>query len=127
MSKSEEQRAAWTNFVEGRPVSGRKNKYANEKTEVNGRKYDSKREAKVAASLACLAAAGNIADLREQVRVTLIEGSGNVRSVVWVADFVYTDGTGRLHYLDAKGFRTPVYRLKKRLAFLLKGIEIEEV
>ena len=34
---------------------------------------------------------------------------------------------GKLHVVDAKGVKTDVYKLKKKLMRSLKGIEIEEV
>jgi len=42
-------------------------------------------------------------------------------------DFYYCDLDGTPHIVDAKGFKTAVYRLKKRLAALLLHVTIEEV
>ena len=36
------------------------------------------------------------------------------------------DRTGKRRVFDAKGYKTQIYRLKKRMAALLLGIEIEE-
>jgi hypothetical protein len=47
--------------------------------------------------------------------------------VVYVADFTYLEDGGRRHVVDAKGYKHPVYRLKKRMSAVLLGIEIEEV
>ena len=116
------QREAWTQHIDGNETAKR-SKYGAVRT--NG--YASKRESEYAGNLAVLERCGKITELREQVRVTLVEGQGKVRPIVWVADFVYKDGYGVVHYVDVKGFRTPVYRLKKRLAALLLGITIEEV
>jgi hypothetical protein len=118
--ETKSEREAWTRYVDG--GEAKVNKYSAERT---GR-YASKHEAIVAAQLAALERAGKIRELREQVRIVLVPGDGKLRPVVYVADFTYMDENG-YHVADAKGFKTPVYRLKKRLASLLLGISIEEV
>jgi len=120
--ESKSEREAWTAHIEGREAE-KESKYKSVRTG----KYASKLEAMIAARLDALHRAGIIKDLQEQVRIVLVEGRGKLRPIVWVADFVYTDDDGIVHYLDAKGYKTQIYRLKKRLAALLKGIEIEEV
>jgi len=119
------QREAWTAFVEGREAAST-SKYGNQRTEYNGRWYDSIREANYAAKLQILERAGKIKDLKYQHRITLVPADGKLRSIVYVADFQYVDVDG-IHIVDAKGFKTQVYRLKKRLAALLLGLTIEEV
>jgi Protein of unknown function (DUF1064) len=114
-------REAWTAMVEGR--APKRSKYGAVRTDG----YASKREARTAAALHALARAGQIKDLREQVPIVLVPRNGKLRAVTYIADFTYSDPDGIKHYLDAKGFKTPVYRLKKRLAALLLNIEIEEV
>lgn len=122
MSRKAE-RAAWTAAVEGRdPEKAASSKYKNEKQG----KYASIHECEVAGGLAALERAGKIHELREQVRFVLVEGDGIERAVTYIADFTYSDETG-FHVLDAKGFKTAVYRLKKRLMWLLLKIRIEEV
>ncbi len=119
------EREAWTAFVEGieaKPL----NKYGNKRVEFNGRTYDSKREANHAALLQTLERSGMIADLEYQKRIVLVPGDGKLRPVVYVADFFYRDKDGT-HVVDCKGFKTQVYRLKKRMAALLLNITIEEV
>lgn len=98
-------------------------KYGNVRT--NG--YSSKKEANIAAQLAILFRAGKILDLKEQVHIVLIPGKDKLRGITYVADFVYNDLNGDLHVLDAKGFRTPVYKLKRKMLKLLWDIDIEEV
>jgi len=119
--ESSQERALWTALVEG--SAPRKNKYGNQREG----KYASKREASVAASLCALERAGHIKCLREQHPLVLVPSDGKLRAVTYIADFTYIDQQGQYHVLDAKGFKTPVYRLKKRLAALLLGIKIEEV
>lgn len=88
--------------------------------------YASKREANVSANLHALAAAGKITNLREQVKFELVKGRNGVRGVSYYADFTWIED-GALHVADAKGYPTPAYALKKRLMYLLLGIEIEEL
>lgn len=127
----ERDRAAWTAWVESGGTQTNADspgaKYGNRKVFFNGKWYASKREADVAAKLQPLAGRGIIKDYQEQKRITLVPGDGKLRPVVYVADFYYCDLDGTPHVLDAKGFKTQVYRLKKRLAALLLHIEIEEV
>lgn len=89
--------------------------------------YASKREAKVAADLNLRAQIGDIYELREQVRFELIAKDDLGPAVVYVADFTYRTHDGCEHVIDAKGVRTPVYRLKKRLMLSVHKIRIEEV
>ena len=100
----------------------RRSKYGAERT--NG--YASKHEAMVAADLHFLEKAGKIQDLREQVPFVLIQGRNGVRSITYIADFTYCDN-GRPIVADAKGYRTEVYKLKKKMLYLLCGIEITEL
>jgi hypothetical protein len=88
--------------------------------------YASKKEADYAMRFQALARGGEISDYHEQLPITIVPGKGKIRPVIYIADFVYTDDEG-IHYCDAKGFKTPVYLLKKRLLLLLHGIEIEEL
>lgn len=92
---------------------------------VNG--YDSKHEAEVARNLHLLAEHGKITELEEQKKFILVPHDGKGRNVTYWADFVYRDEHGVQHVLDAKGFKTDIYKLKKRLMWLLLHIEIEEV
>lgn len=117
------EREAWTAFVEGREVK-KQSKYGNERCGD----YDSKHEAGVAGKLATWQRMGAISELREQVPIVLIPSKGKLRAITYVADFTYIDAKdGKLHVLDAKGFKTQVYRMKKKMAAILLDIEIEEV
>ena len=118
-------RAAWTEFVTGKKEPT--NKYGNRRVLFNGKWYASQREANHAAKLQPLAERGLITDYEEQKRIVLVPGDGKLRSIVYVADFYYVDDSGKPHVLDAKGYKHPVYRLKKRLAALLLHVNIEEV
>lgn len=124
-SKNEE-RVAWTAFITGEKPA-KPSKYLNQRV---GR-YDSKKEAEVATKLAALERAGKITNLEHHVPIVLVPGRDGIKGVILEADFVYLEN-GERHILDVKGgqkggTRTQVYRLKKRLALLLLGLEIEEV
>lgn len=107
-------------------------KYGAEKTEIDGIKFDSKKEARRYRQLSLLQSAGIIQDLRRQVRFELVpaqyEGDKCVeRSVVYVADFVYTEtGTGAQIVEDVKGKKTDVYIIKRKLMRYVHGIKIKE-
>jgi hypothetical protein len=104
----------------------RANKYGNKRT--NG--YASKREAKRAEELKLLQAAGDIRSLREQVPFVLIPKQVGERECKYVADFAYIECTSSGHQLvieDAKGYRDPVYRIKRKLMLQVHGIRIREV
>lgn len=120
--ESKAERAAWTKFVSMQDEP-KPSKYGNERAG----KYASKHEADVAMKLDALHRAGQINNLGEQVRFTLVEGRGRVRPVIYIADFVYFDLSGQRHVLDAKGFKTQMYRLKKRMMELIHDIDVEEV
>jgi hypothetical protein len=102
-------------------------KYHNKRT--NG--YASKKEAKRAAELQRLAAAGKITDLREQVRFIIVpkaigeDGRIIERASFYQADFVYRSG-GEEIVEDCKGMRTPYYVLKRKLMLMVHGIRILE-
>ena len=124
MPRVDSQREAWTAFVEGREAT-KENKYHVAPKDERG-KYASKHEMQVAGDLAALERAGKIRELREQVHIVLVPKNGKLREIAYIADFTYFDDDG-YHVLDAKGFKTQVYRLKKKLAAHLLGLTIEEV
>lgn len=47
------------------------------------------------------------------------------RECTYVADFVYLQD-GEIIVEDTKGFRTPEYKIKRKLMLFLKGIRIKE-
>ena len=96
-------------------------KFGNVKT--NG--YASKREAKRAADLRLLERAGTITQLKFQPRFLLIPKQGAERAVYYVADFSYWDG-GEFIVEDAKGFKTDVYVLKRKLMLFVHKIQVRE-
>ena len=89
-------------------------KYKAVKTIVDGKKFDSKKEAKRYQELKLLEQSNEIKELELQVPFILIDKSEYGRVIKYIADFVYIRD-GKQVVEDCKGFRTDVYRLKKRL------------
>lgn len=98
-------------------------KYRNTKTEVDGRMFDSKLEARRYSELRAMVEAGEIADLQCQVAFPI--EIGGMRICRYVADFTYVRDGGRI-VEDAKGVLTREYRLKKKLMAAVLGVEIVE-
>lgn len=107
-------------------------KYHSRKVTRDGITFDSAREARRYAYLRLLERAGEINDLRTQVKYTLIPGQkkpsgGTERAVTYTADFVYRDKTGKEIVEDAKGVRTQQYIIRRKLMLYTHGIEVLEV
>lgn len=102
------------------------NKYHAKKTMIDGITFDSKKEANRYCELKLLQKAHMISNLELQVPFELIPKSKYGRSIVYIADFLY-EQNGLLIVEDAKGFKTPVYKLKKRLMQEIHGVTIKEV
>lgn len=108
-------------------AEAQKSKYHAKPVTVDGIRFDSKREAERWQQLLLLYRAGEISNLRRQVPYVLIPKSDYGRDIVYRADFVYVDKSCIEIVEDAKGFKTDIYRLKKRLMAEKYGIIIKEV
>lgn len=99
-------------------------KFGNRRTEYNGITYDSKKEATRAAELDLLVRSGVVERWERQVPFQV--EINNIKIFKYVADFVvyYKDGMVRVE--DVKGFRTPLYRMKKKAVEAYYGIKIYE-
>jgi len=106
-------------------------KYHNTKVSVDGIKFDSIKEADRFRELALLERAGEIFNLHLQEEI-MIQGaftkpSGErVKSIKYLADFVYNDQDGIRVVEDVKGVKTTVYALKKRL-LSYEGTQVVEI
>ena len=110
----------------GKPVprdltdgKGKGSKLHNQPVVVDGQRYPSKLEARRHQQLKIMFRAGEIVALATQVSFRL------PGSIVYVADFVYRTSGGEWIVEDAKGVRTPVYKMKKKL--MKEALEIEIV
>ena len=110
-----------------------RSKYGNTKVEVNGVKYDSKKEAKKAEELEMQERLGIISNLERQKKFVLqpsFKFAGHtIREIAYVADFVYMEN-GTQVVMDVKSPITranPVYKIKKKMMMYVHGIEVKEV
>ena len=109
-----------------------RSKYYSKKVKIDGHTFDSKREAEYFQILKVLELSGKIKDLELQKEFVLQEkfklGKKTIRPITYRADFTYiSTEDNKLHIIDVKGYRTDVYRLKKKMFEYKYGIEIEEV
>ena len=136
--KEKKREIEWDDSPVIEDTAQKNNKYHAQKTTLQlpdgtEHTFDSKHEAKVYHELAFRQMAGEISDLRIQVKYVLIPSqvapSGKkYRECSYKADFVYKDNeTGKTVVADAKGHRTKDYILKKKLMLQVWGIEILEV
>ena len=117
-------------------------KYHNRKITRDGETFDSRKEFRRYEELQLLQQAGEIKNLRRQVKFLLIPtqrepskiGSrGGVkrgklleRECSYIADFVYGEN-GKMVVEDTKGVRTKDYIIKRKLMLYVYGIRIREV
>lgn len=107
-------------------------KYHNKKVEYDGYTFDSIREKNYYIKLKLLEKAGKIKELELQKEYELQPsyklGNKTSRKITYRADFTYkSTEDDKLHVIDVKGFRTDVYRLKKKLFEYKYKIKIEEI
>lgn len=91
--------------------------------------------------MSLLEKAGAITDLKRQVEFVLIpaqrepdtigkrggiiKGKTIEQKCSYIADFVYTEN-GKTVVEDVKGYKTPDYKIKKKLLLYIHGIRIKE-
>jgi hypothetical protein len=105
-----------------------KSKFLSKRTEIDGIMFASRREARRYSELKHMERAGEISGLELQPRYPLAVNGEHITT--YVADFRYwkpaTYGQD-LVVEDAKGMKTDVYILKKKLMRAVHNIEIQEV
>lgn len=112
---------------------GKGRKYGNRKVTVNGITFDSEKERARWNELLLLERAGEIFELRRQVKYELIpaqrDENGKLleQSCAYIADFAYMTKKGELVVEDAKGYKTKEYVIKRKLMLKEHGIRIKEV
>ena len=105
------------------------NKYKNKKVMYKDMIFDSKKERDYYIILEALQKNGEIKDLKWQVPFELqpkfkFKGK-TIRAITYIADFTYIKD-GQLVIVDTKGYRTEIYKLKKKM-MQYKGYDIKEV
>lgn len=109
-------------------------KYRNKKVVLDGIRFDSKREAERYSYLKVLERVGEIEKLELQKKFVLVPAQRNKagkvteRAITYRADFYYFDKRqGKWVVEDAKGVKTDVYKMKKKLMRSVHGLGIMEV
>lgn len=126
-------------------------KYGNDKIEIDGHKFDSKKEAKHYLDLKKLQEEGTISNLELQKKFVLIpsiyaestevytrgakkgqpkQGKLLEKECAYYADFTYINEHGKLIVEDTKSKMTkklPQYIIKRKLMLYMHGIAIQEV
>jgi hypothetical protein len=111
-----------------------RHKYHAQPTEVDGIRFDSKREARRYSELRLLERAGEITHLERQPEYPIIVKGEKVRALPdkrgrqgsplkYVADFAYF-ADGKRVVEDCKGMDTPVSRLKRALVRHIYNVEV---
>jgi hypothetical protein len=95
-------------------------KYHNKKPTVDGITFDSQKEANYYAKIKMALKNGDIKKIERQVKYRLLDGfddkEGNHhRPINYFADFRVTWADGTVKIVDTKGYRTQVYKIKKKL------------
>lgn len=126
----------------------RRSKFGNRKIKTeDGLVFDSKKEKERYDTLRLLERRGEIWNLKRQVRYLLLpkiteqvpvqlktkvsyKDTTLFRETAYIADFVYTDSEGNEVVEDVKAnewFQDPVYKLKKKLMYMIHHIKIKEI
>lgn len=98
------------------------NKYSARKTNYNGRMYDSKYEAEIAYELDMRRLAGEFKSVVPQfpIQLYIYDSKGNkIELFKYVCDFKCELPDGSFQLIEAKGFRTDTYKMKKKLLELI--------
>ena len=116
----------------GNSIDVKQNKYKNKKVIYDDIKFDSNREMAYYIKLKMLEEKGIIKDLELQKSFELqpsfkLNGK-TYKKITYRADFSYVSvQDNKIHIVDTKGFRTDVYKLKRKMFAYKYGIEIEEI
>jgi hypothetical protein len=109
----------------------RPNKFGNRRTSADGIQFDSAHEAREWGELRLRERLGQVRNLRRQIPYTFEHMSpfgDTVTICTYRADFVFeefgADGKWREVVADAKGFETPVWKIKRNLMRAYFGIEV---
>ena len=97
----------------------KKSKYGNVKTEFEGLKFDSKKEAAYYSKLALLQKSGIIVSIYPQpvfiLQDSYVKDGKKIRAINYRADFMVEYKDGHTEVVDVKGYKNKVYELKKKM------------
>lgn len=101
-------------------------KYNAVKTVIDSHSFPSKKEARRYQDLTLMCKAGEITGFHMQPKFPIVVNG--VKICEYRADFLYTDPkTHEVTIEDVKGFKTPLYKLKKKLVEAIYGIIVKEI
>jgi hypothetical protein len=108
-------------------------KFGNVKVEIDGYKFDSRKESEFYGSLKIKKQAGLIKDFKMQVPYNIVVN--NIHIANYFLDFEVENNDGTIEYIDIKGkdkktnkfIKTGVFALKKRLVEAIYGIKISMI
>lgn len=103
----------------------RLSKYRNRKVTIDGIIFHSQKEAQYYCGLKLKIKSGLIKSFDRQLPFVVV--INDKKCFTYYSDFVVIDLDGNQTVIDVKGFRTPVYKLKKKIVEAYFGIEILEV
>ena len=121
ITAAEYQEFMQTGRMPARMMQPKESKYHNKRTMLDGKMRASIHETNRYAELRLMEKAKEVTRFFEQIAFQL---PGNIASI---ADFVILWPDGRYTVEDAKGVRTDVYKIKKKLMKATYGIDIVEV
>lgn len=97
-------------------------KYRNVKCTYKGFKFDSIGERDWYKTLELLQLAGEISELKTQVKFPIVVN--NLKICSYIADYTYKDKQGNYIVEDFKGVQTSIFKLKKKLMLAVYGIDV---
>jgi hypothetical protein len=108
-------------------------KFGNVKVEIDGHKFDSRKESEFYGSLKIKKQAGLIKNFKMQVPYNIVVN--NIHIANYFLDFEVENKDGTIEYIDIKGkdkktnkfIKTGVFALKKRLVEAIYGIKISMI
>jgi hypothetical protein len=114
-SKSDYQKLCET----GEPKESKAPKYGNRKTVVDGITFDSQWESEVYMILKDMKRCGEIADFERQVPYVLQDGyeagRRKILPIIHKVDFKVVLNNGGVELIEAKGFETETYKIKRKM------------
>lgn len=116
----------------GKKIDYKQSKYKNKKVSYDGYEFDSQKERNYYIKLKTLEELGLIKNLELQKEYILqdkfVLNGKTRRKITYRADFSYiSTEDDELHVVDVKGFKTEVYKLKKKLFEYKYQTELEEI
>lgn len=117
----------------GNSLKAKESKYKNKKVVYDGIKFDSQKEKNHYIGLKMSLKAGIIKDLELQkvfeLQPSFKKNGKTYRKITYKADFCYFNiKEGKYIVEDVKGFKTEVYKLKKKLfEYKFKDYELKEI